>query len=110
MRATVVTLFCHPIAGLSVTVAATYGLDRLHRRTDASVLPLLLLLQGPDHGAAPDFPNPYFGERVEDACPELPLALPGLERFAEKFFWPGGFAIHPNLKVPGVTREDGELG
>src|SRR6266545_6435468 len=81
-------------------------LNRLIRRTDASVL----LITGPGHGAAANMANMYIEGTLTEFYPEYTQDRAGMERFVRSFSWPYGFPSHLSPALPGVIHEGGELG
>src|SRR6266516_5955471 len=81
-------------------------LNRLIRRTDASVL----LITGPGHCAAANMANMYIEGTLTEFYPEYTQDRGGMERFVRSFSWPYGFPSHLSPALPGVIHEGGELG
>jgi xylulose-5-phosphate/fructose-6-phosphate phosphoketolase len=81
-------------------------LNRLIRRTDASVL----LITGPGHGAAANMANMYIEGTLTEFYPEYTRDRAGMQRFVTAFSWPYGFPSHLSPALPGVIHEGGELG
>jgi xylulose-5-phosphate/fructose-6-phosphate phosphoketolase len=81
-------------------------LNRLIVRNDVN----MFLVTGPGHGAPANLANLYLEGSLEQFYPNLTLDEDGLERFIQRFSWPGGFPSHLYPGVPGTIHEGGELG